>query len=71
MDSLKTLITLHDSIGRVNFAFAVHRDMLVAPDKTGLWNYQILLLVHGQVNGQNPLDQPRFTCLKIDIFHSS
>ena len=35
---------------------------------TGVWNYQILLLVHGQVNGQNPLVQPRFTCQKIVIF---
>ena len=35
---------------------------------TGLWYYQILLLVHGQVNGQNPLVQPRFNCPKIDIF---
>ena len=34
----------------------------------GVWNYQILLLVHGQVNGQNPLVQPRFTCPKILIF---
>ena len=34
----------------------------------GVWNYQILLLVHGQVNGRNPLDQPRFTCLKIGIY---
>ena len=33
-----------------------------------MWNYQILLLVHGQVNGQNPLAQPRFTCPKIDVF---
>ena len=24
---------------------------------TGLWNYQILLLDHGQVNGQNPFVQ--------------
>ena len=38
---------------------------------SGLWNYQILLLVNGQVNGQNPLVQPRLTCLKIDIFLSS
>ena len=35
---------------------------------TGMWNYQILLLVHGQVNGQNPLAQPRFTCPKINGF---
>ena len=35
---------------------------------TGLWNYQILLLVYREVNGQNPLVQPGFTCLKIDIF---
>ena len=28
----------------------------------------IFLLVHGQVNGQNPLVQTRFTCLKTDIF---
>ena len=35
---------------------------------TGLWNYQILLLVHGEVNGQNPLVQPTFTCQKIDSF---
>ena len=37
----------------------------------GVWNYQILLLVHGQVNGQNPenpLVQPRFTCPKIVVF---
>ena len=30
--------------------------------------YPILVLAHGQVNGQNPLVQPRFTCLKRDIF---
>ena len=36
--------------------------------KSGVRNYQILLLVEGQVNGQNPLVQPRFTCPKIDIF---
>ena len=35
---------------------------------SGVWNYQILLLVHGQVNGQNPFVQPRFTCRKIVIF---
>ena len=34
----------------------------------GLWNFQILLLLHRQVNGQNPLVQPRCTCLKTDIF---
>ena len=34
----------------------------------GMWNYQILLLVHRQVNGQNPLAQPRFTCPKIESF---
>ena len=33
-----------------------------------LLNYQFLLHVHGQVNDQNPLVQPRFTCPKIDIF---
>ena len=33
-----------------------------------MWNYQILLLTHVQVSGQNPLVQPRFTCPKIDIF---
>ena len=33
-----------------------------------LWNYQILLFVHGQVNGQNPLVQQRFACSKTDIF---
>ena len=27
-----------------------------------------LLFVHGQVSGQSPLVQPRFTCPKIDIF---
>ena len=35
---------------------------------TGVRNYQALLLVHGQVNGQYPLVQPRFTCPKIVIF---
>ena len=34
----------------------------------GLWNYQILFFVNGQVNGQNPLVQQRFTCPNIDIF---
>ena len=33
-----------------------------------LWNYQILVLAHGQVNGQNPLVKPIFTSPKIDIF---
>ena len=33
-----------------------------------MWNYQILLLVQGQVNGQNSLAQPRFTCPKICIY---
>ena len=36
--------------------------------KAGLWNYQILLLVHGQVHSQIRLVQPRFTCPKINIF---
>ena len=36
--------------------------------KAGMWNYQILLLVHIQVNSQNPLAQLRFSCPKIDIF---
>ena len=35
----------------------------------GLWNYQTLLLVHRQVNGRNPLAQPRFTCPKTDFFY--
>ena len=35
---------------------------------TGVRNYQISLLVHGQVNGQNPHVQPRFTCPKIVNF---
>ena len=34
---------------------------LISPQKRTLWagvrNYQILLLVHGQANGQNPLVQ--------------
>ena len=34
----------------------------------GLWNYQILLLVHTQVNSQNSFVQLRFTCLKVHIF---
>ena len=34
----------------------------------GVRNCKILLLVHGQVNGHNPLVQPRFTSPKIDIF---
>ena len=34
----------------------------------GLWNCQILLLVHRQINGQNLLVQPRFTCLIIGSF---
>ena len=37
----------------------------------GLWNYQILLLVHGQVSGQNLHVQPKFTCPKVDIFLAS
>ena len=45
--------------------------------KAGLWKYQILLLAHEQVdcdhllvqvNGQNPLVQPKFTCPKIGNF---
>ena len=36
-----------------------------------LLNYQILLIVHWQVSGQNLLDQPRFTCPKMDLFHIS
>ena len=36
----------------------------------GVWNYQILLLVHGQVNDPNPLVLSRFTCPKTDIFFS-
>ena len=36
--------------------------------KAGLWNYQILLFVHGQVNGQNPLVQTRFIRPKFYIF---
>ena len=35
---------------------------------SGLWNYQILLLVDGQISGQNPIIQPRFACPKIGIF---
>ena len=35
-------------------------DMQEYPDNT--------LFLHRQVNGQNPLVQPRFTCLKIDFF---
>ena len=34
----------------------------------GLWKYQILLLVHGQINGQNPFAQPRVTCPKLTFF---
>ena len=34
---------------------------------TELGNYKILLLVHRQVNGQNLLVQPKFTCPKIEI----
>ena len=34
----------------------------------GLWNYKILLLVQGQVNGQNILVQASFDYLKIDVF---
>ena len=32
------------------------------------WNYLILLLVHGQVNGQNPLAQPNLLTRRFDIF---
>ena len=35
---------------------------------TCLWTSKWSLLVHGQVNGQNPLIKSRFTGLKIDIF---
>ena len=35
---------------------------------SGLLNYQILLCVHEQVNGQTPLVQSRLTCLKMDFF---
>ena len=35
---------------------------------TRLWNYQTLLFVHRQENGQNLLVQSRFTCPKIYIF---
>ena len=38
---------------------------------SGLWNYQILLVVHGQIKGENPLVQPRFTYPKINIFLTS
>ena len=34
----------------------------------GLWNYHILLRVHGQLNGQNLFVRLRVTCPKIDIF---
>ena len=37
-------------------------------NKQGCGIDQILLLVQGQVNGKNPLVQPRPTCFKIDIF---
>ena len=30
--------------------------------------FYVLLLVHDQVNGQNPLVQPKFSFPKIDIF---
>ena len=33
-----------------------------------LVEFSNILLVHGQIKGQNPLVQPRFTCPKIDIF---
>ena len=42
--------------------------MMTTLTNPGVRNYQILLLVHGQVNGQNPLVQPRSTCPKIVIF---
>ena len=42
--------------------------MIFVMHKAGLWNYQILLFVHGQVNGQNPLVQTRFTRPKFYIF---
>ena len=35
---------------------------------SGLWKYQISLLVHGQVKGQNPFVHQKFTCPKIGIF---
>ena len=41
---------------------------LLSMQNAGLWNYQILFLVHGQVNGRNPLVQPRFTYPKIGIY---
>ena len=34
--------------------------------KSGFWNF--LLLVFGQVNGQNPLVQTRITCPKNENF---
>ena len=72
-------VCMHSLVKAVIYASDVQtlRSKTKYPDKTvhskpllyaGLWNYQILFLVRGQVNGQNPLVQPRFTYLKIDIF---
>ena len=67
-------VCMHSLVKAVIYASDVStlRSKTKYPDKTvhsklllyaGLWN-QILFLV----NGQNPLVQPRFTYLKIDIF---
>ena len=48
--------------------FVYNKHTIFSPINSGMRNYQILLLVQGQVNGQNPLVQPRFTCPKIVIF---
>ena len=49
----------HDEFSLAEFLRTLH---------PGLLNYQILLLVHRQVNGETPLVKPSCTCPKIDFF---
>ena len=50
-----------------HWAKCVMLEIIRQKQKTGLWNYQILILVNGQVNVQYPLVQPRFTCLNLQL----
>ena len=48
-------------IRTVTIHFIQQSQTIWANFNAGLWNYQILWLVHGQVNDQHPLVQPKFT----------
>ena len=61
-------IPVIDGCVAANEVFTLSLEPFTGTISPGLWNNQIILLVHGQVNGQNPLAQQRFACLKIDIF---